>query len=40
MFEKKMLRRISGDKRDEVTRGWRKYLDKLHNFCSSAMLLG
>jgi hypothetical protein len=32
MFENKVLRKITGPKRDEVTGGWRKmYNEKLHN---------
>jgi hypothetical protein len=36
MFENKMLRRIFGPKRDEVTGGWRKLLnEELHDLYSS-----
>jgi hypothetical protein len=32
VFEKRVLRRISGPKRDGVTRGWRKlHNEELHN---------
>jgi hypothetical protein len=32
VFEKRVLRRIFGPKRDEVTRGWRKlHNEELHN---------
>jgi hypothetical protein len=34
VFEKRVLRRIFGLKRDEVTGGWRKlHKEELHNFC-------
>jgi hypothetical protein len=33
---KRLLRRIFGQKKDEVTQGWRKLHNvKLHNLCSS-----
>jgi hypothetical protein len=33
VFEHRVLRRISGPKRDEVKRGWRKlHNEELHNF--------
>jgi hypothetical protein len=33
MFESRVLRRIFGSKRDEVTGGWRKlHNEKLHGF--------
>jgi hypothetical protein len=35
VFENRVLRRIFGPKRDEVTGGWRKVCDELHNLCSS-----
>jgi hypothetical protein len=37
VFENRMLRRIFGPKRDEVTEGWRKLRDEeLHNlYCST-----
>jgi hypothetical protein len=36
LFEDRMLRRIFGTKRDEVTGGWRKLRnEELHNFYSS-----
>jgi hypothetical protein len=35
MFENRVLRRIFGPKRDEVTRGWRKlHNEVLHNLYS------
>jgi hypothetical protein len=35
MFENRVLRRIFGPKRDEVTGGWRKlHNEELHNFYS------
>jgi hypothetical protein len=37
VFENRMLRRILGLNRDDVTRGWRKLQDEgLHNFYFSA----
>jgi hypothetical protein len=36
VFENRVLRRISGLKRDEVTGGWRKlHSEEHHNLCSS-----
>jgi hypothetical protein len=36
VFENRVLRRIFGPKRDEVTGGWRKlYNEELHNLYSS-----
>jgi hypothetical protein len=36
MFENRVLRRIFGPKRDEVTGGWRKlHNDELHNLHTS-----
>jgi hypothetical protein len=35
VFEKRVLRRISGQKRDEVMGGWRKMHNELHNLYSS-----
>jgi hypothetical protein len=36
VFENRVLRRIFGPKRDEVTAGWRKlHNEELHNFYSS-----
>jgi hypothetical protein len=36
VFENRVLRRISGPKRDEVTEGWRKlHNDELHNLYTS-----
>jgi hypothetical protein len=36
VFENRVLRRIFGPKRDEVTGGWRKlHNEELHNFYSS-----
>ena len=37
-FEKKYLKRICEPKRGAVTWGWRKFLDKLHNFPSSNII--
>jgi hypothetical protein len=35
VFENRVLRRIFGPKRDEITGGWRKlHNEKLHNFYS------
>jgi hypothetical protein len=40
MFENRVLRRIFGLKRDEVTGGWRKlYNEELHNLYSSTNIL-
>jgi hypothetical protein len=39
--ENRVLRRISGPKRDEVTGGWRKmHNEELHNLYSTKILLG
>jgi hypothetical protein len=40
VFENRVLRRIFGPKRDEVTRGWRKlHNEELHNFyCSPSII--
>jgi hypothetical protein len=40
VFEKRVLRRISGPKRDEVIRGWRKpHNEELHNlYCSPSII--
>jgi hypothetical protein len=36
MYENKMLRRLFGPKRDEVTAGWREILnEEIHNLYSS-----
>ena len=35
MFENRVLRRIFGPKRDEVTREWRKLRDELNDLYSS-----
>jgi hypothetical protein len=41
MFENRVLRRIFGPERDEVTGGWRKqHNEKLYNLYSSSILLG
>jgi hypothetical protein len=38
--EKRVLRRIVGPKRGEVTGDWRKlHSEKLHNFCSSPNII-
>jgi hypothetical protein len=40
VFESRLLRRIFGPKRDEVTRGWRKLRDEeLHNLYSSPSII-
>jgi hypothetical protein len=40
LFENRVLRRIFGPKRDEVTGQWRKLQNrKLYNFCSSPDIL-
>jgi hypothetical protein len=39
VFENGVLRRIFGPKRDEVTGGWRKLHEELHNLCSSPSLI-
>jgi hypothetical protein len=40
VFENRMLRRIFGPKRDEVTRGWRKlHNEELHNLYSSLSVI-
>jgi hypothetical protein len=40
VFENKMLRRISGSKKDEVMRGWRKlHNEELHNLNSSSSII-
>jgi hypothetical protein len=40
VFEKRVLRRIFGPKRVEVTRGWRKiYNEELHNLFSSPSII-
>jgi hypothetical protein len=40
VFENRVLRRISGPKRDEVTGGWRKLHNaELHNLCSSPSII-
>jgi hypothetical protein len=40
VFENRVLRRIFGPKRDEVTGGWRKlHNEELHNLCSSPSIL-
>jgi hypothetical protein len=39
-FENRMLRRMSGPKRDEVTGGWRKlHTEELHNLYSSPSIM-
>jgi hypothetical protein len=39
VFKNRVLRRISGPKRDEMTGGWRKlHIQELHNlYCSPSM---
>jgi hypothetical protein len=40
VFENRMLRRIFGPKRDEVTGGWRKlHNEELHNLYSSPSII-
>jgi hypothetical protein len=40
MFENRVLRRIFGPKRDEVTGGWRKlHNEKLNDLCSSPSII-
>jgi hypothetical protein len=40
VFENRLLRRISGPKRDEETRGWRKlHNEELHNLYSSQSII-
>jgi hypothetical protein len=40
VFENSLLRRISGPKSDEVTRGWRKlHNEELHNLNSSPRIV-
>jgi hypothetical protein len=40
VFENRVLRRIFGPKRDEVTGEWRKLLNKeLHDLCSSSSII-
>jgi hypothetical protein len=40
VFEDRVLRRIFGSKRDEVTRGWRKLRsEELHNFYASPSIM-
>jgi hypothetical protein len=40
MFENRVLRRIFGPKRDEVTGGWRKFCnEELHNLHSSPNII-
>jgi hypothetical protein len=40
VFENRVLRRIFGSKRDEVTGGWRKlYNEELHNFYTSPSII-
>jgi hypothetical protein len=41
MFENRVLRRIFGSKRDEVTGAWRKlHNEELHNLYSSPNIIG
>jgi hypothetical protein len=40
VFENRVLRRIFGPKRDEVTRGWRKlHNEELHDLYSSSSII-
>jgi hypothetical protein len=41
MFKNRVLRRIFGHKRDEVTGGWRKlHKEEFHNLYSSPNIIG
>jgi hypothetical protein len=41
VFEKKVMRRIFGPTRDEVTGGWRKlHNEEFHNLYSSPIIIG
>jgi hypothetical protein len=41
VFGNRVLRKISGPKRDEVTGGWRKlHNEELHNLYSSQSIIG
>jgi hypothetical protein len=39
VFESRVLRRIFGPKTDEVTGGWRKLYNELHNLYSSPSII-
>jgi hypothetical protein len=39
VFEKRMLRKIFGPTREEVTEGWRKVHNKIHNLHSSPNII-
>jgi hypothetical protein len=39
LFENRVLRRIFVLKRDEVTGGWRKHNEELHNLYSSPSII-
>jgi hypothetical protein len=40
MFENRVLRRISGPKREKVRGGWRKlHNEEFHNMCSSPNII-
>jgi hypothetical protein len=40
VFEKRLLRIISGPKREEVVRGWRRlHNEELHNLCASPNII-
>jgi hypothetical protein len=39
VFGNRVLRRIFGSKRDEVTGGWRKHNEELHNLYSSPSII-
>jgi hypothetical protein len=40
VFEKRVLRRMSGPKRDEMIKGWRKlHSEELHNFYSRPSII-
>jgi hypothetical protein len=40
VFENRVLRRIFGLKRDEVTGGWKKLHEELHSLYSSPSIMG
>jgi len=40
VFENRVLRRIFGPKRDEVTREWRKLHNELDDLCCSPYIVG
>jgi hypothetical protein len=41
VFDNRVLRRMFGPKRDEVTRGWRQlHNEELHDLCCSLSIIG